>query len=180
MLEVRSRQLEKNFTINQKNLTQNQSKVLVFWGSSISKEGIAPVPKHVEISKNTEAPTNNRQLESFIWLANFYGRMIPDFETKMLRLNNKRNNNFSWGKLQQKPFEYMKNKLSAEPLVQPYTLQKEATFTTDASEKAFGGVHSQKRHPVLFVSNKLTPVEQNYTNIEQEALAMVFMVTRLN
>ena len=53
-------------------------------GYSLSKEGIAPDPKHVEKLKNAKAPTNNKQLESFVGLAIFYGRMIPDFATKML------------------------------------------------------------------------------------------------
>ena len=147
-------------------------------GYSISKEGIAPDPKHVEKIKNAKAPTNNKQLESFVGLASFYGRMTPNFATKMLPLNNIRNSDFAWGKMQQKAFEDIKNELYANPLVQPYSLQKEARVTTDASEKANGGVLSQG-HPVIYVSRKLTPVEQNYSNIEREALAIVFVVTRL-
>ena len=105
--------------------------------------------------------------------------MKPDFATKMLPLNNMRNSDFSWGKLKQKDFEEIKNELCANPLVQPYSLQKEAIITTDASEKAIGGVLSQEGHPVIFVSTKLTPAEQNYSNIERQALAIVFVVTRL-
>ena len=63
--------------------------------------------------------------------------------------------------------------------MQPYSLQKEATVTTDASEKAIGGVLLQEGHPVIYVSRKLTPAEQNYSKIEREALAIVFVVTRL-
>ena len=37
----------------------------------------------------------------------------------------------------------------------------------------------QKGHPVIYVSRKLTPAEQNYLNIERESLAIVFVVTRL-
>ena len=105
--------------------------------------------------------------------------MIPDFATKMLPLNNMRNSDFSWGKMQQKAFEDIKNELCANPLVQPYSLQKEATVTTDASEKVIGGVLSQEGHPVIYVSRKLTPAEQNYSNIEREALAIVFVITGL-
>ena len=105
--------------------------------------------------------------------------MIPDFATKILLLNNMRNSDFSWGKMQQKAFEDIKNELCANPLVQPYSLQKEATVTTDASEKTIGGVLSQEGHPVIYVSRKLTPPEQNYSDIEREALAIVFVVTIL-
>ena len=48
-----------------------------------------------------------------------------------------------------KTFEDIKHELCANPLVQPYSLQKEATVTTDASEKAIGGVLSQEGHPVI-------------------------------
>ena len=52
-------------------------------------------------------------------------------------------------------------------------------MTTDASEKAIGGVLSQEGHPVIYVSRKLSQAEKNYSNIEREALAIVFVVTRL-
>ena len=90
-----------------------------------------------------------------------------------------RNSDFSLGKMQQKVFEDIKNELCSNPLIQPCSLQKEATVTTDASEKAIGGVLSQEGHPVINVSRKLTPAEQNYSNIEREALAIVFVVKRL-
>ena len=95
MLAVKSRLREKNFTTNEKKSNSKPVNSVSFLGYSISKEGIEPDPKHVE--KNAKAPTNNKQLESFVGLANFYGRMIPNFATKMLPLNNMRNSDFSWG-----------------------------------------------------------------------------------
>ena len=47
-------------------------------------------------------------------------------------------------------------------------------------KKTIGGVLSQKGYPVIYVSRKLNPPEQNYSNIEQEALAIAFVVTILN
>ena len=120
-----------------------------------------------------------KQLESFVGLAIFYGRMIPDFAIKMLPLNAIRKEEFRWDKEEQNAFENIKNELCANPLVQPYSLTKEATVTTDASEKDIGGVLSQEGHPVIYVSRKLSQAEQNYSNIEREALAIVFVSTRL-
>ena len=90
-----------------------------------------------------------------------------------------RNKDFSWGKMQQESFRVKKIELCANPYLQLYSLQKEATVTTDASEKAIGGVLSQEKHPVKYVSRKLTPEEQNYSQIERKAVAIVFVVTRL-
>ena len=108
MLAVKSRLREKSFTINENKSNSKPVDSVSFLGYSISKKGIAPDPKHVEKIKKAKAPTNNKQHESFVGLANFYGRMIHDFATKMLSLNNMRNSDFSWGKMQQKDFEDIK------------------------------------------------------------------------
>ena len=100
---------------------------------SISKEEIAPDPKYVE--KIARAQINVKQIESFDGLANFYGRRVHDFATKLVPLNNLRNSVFSCCKIEQKAFANIKNEVCANPLVQPYSLQNEATVTTDASEK---------------------------------------------
>ena len=160
MVAVKSRLREKNFTINEKKSNSKPVSSVSFLGYSVSKEGIAPDPKHVEKIKNAKPPSNMRQLESFVGLANFYGRMIPDFATKMLPLNEIRKE-FRWDKEEQNDFENIKNELSANPLVQPYSLTKEATVTTDTSEKAIGGLLSQEGHPVIYVSRKLSQAEQN-------------------
>ena len=76
-----------------------------FLGYSISKEGIAPDSKNVEKTNEAKAPTNNKQLQPFVELTIFFGRMIPEFATKMLTLINMRNNNFLWGKCNKKPLK---------------------------------------------------------------------------
>ena len=95
MLAVISRLREKNFTINEKKSNSKPVNSVSFLGYSISKDGISPDLKHVEKNKNAKAPTNNKQLESFVGLAKFYERMIPDFATNMLPLNGLRNKDFS-------------------------------------------------------------------------------------
>ena len=60
-----------------------------------------------------------------------------------------------------------------------HIVYKKKQITTDASEKVIGGFISQEGHPVIYVLKKLTQAEQNFSNIEREALAVVFVVTRL-
>ena len=110
---VKSRLREKNFTINGKNVTQNQSIALASWDTPFQGREKHQIPKTLKKSKSAKAPTNNKQLESIVGLSNFYGRLISDFATKKLPLNNIRNSNFSWGKMQQKAFEDIKNELCA-------------------------------------------------------------------
>ena len=117
MLAVRSRLREKNFSINEKKSTSKPVSSVSFLGYSVSKEGIAPDPKHVEKIRNAKLPSNMKQLESFVGLANFYGRMISDFANKMLPLNEIRKEEFRWDKEEQNAFENIKYELCANPLV---------------------------------------------------------------
>ena len=64
-------------------------------------------------------------------------------------------------------------------MLQPFSLSKPVVLTVDASRTCVGAVMTQEDHPVLFISRKLTPAESNYSNIEREALAVVWACNRL-
>ena len=84
-----------------------------------------------------------------------------------------------WSSKCQSAFEAIKAELAKEPVVQPYSLSKEVTVTTDASETTIAGCLTQNGHPVIFVSRNLTSAERNYPNLEREALAVVWTLERL-
>ena len=80
--------------------------------------------------------------------------------------------------MQQKIFEDIKKNYVLTPWY-IHSVSKKATVTTDASEKAVGGVPLQERQPVIYVSRKFNSAQQNYLNIELQALATVLLVTSL-
>ena len=82
------------------------------------------------------------------------------------------------GKNATKNFWRHKNELCANRLVLSYSLQKTQQLLLTLLKNHWG-VFSQEGHPVIYESRKLTPAQQNYPNIEREALAIVFVVTRL-
>lgn len=69
--------------------------------------------------------------------------------------------------------------MSSNPIVKPYSLDKTIVLTTDASNQAIGAILTQENHVVICVSRTLNNAERNYSNIEREALAVVWAVTRL-
>jgi len=107
--------------------------------------------------------------------------MIQNFSGLAEPLHNLRKKNvpFIWTKSHQCAFVSLLKSLSSDSVLQPYSLQDEATLTTDASEKAIGGVLTQNGRPVMFVSKVLSKTEQRYSNIEREALAIVWSCLRL-
>ena len=75
MLAVKSRLREKNFTINEKKSNSTPDSSVSFSGYSVSKEGIAPNPKHVEKIKkqnrhriwNNSSPLSAQQTFMVEW-----------------------------------------------------------------------------------------------------------------
>ena len=63
-------------------------------------------------------------------------------------------------------------------MVVPFDVKKATELTTDASENAIVGILSQEGHPVMYMSRRLSTAERNYSNIEREALAIVWSTFR--
>ena len=177
---VKERLAAKNFTVNEDKCV-SFSTTLSFLGYEISSEGVKPEQKHVQKLLQLQPPKDVKEVEAFIGLINYFGRMIPNYAAKTRCINELRRKDkpFKWTDECQRAFQSLVDELTSEPLVQPYTLDKEVTLTTDASEKNIGAVLTQNDHPVIFISRNLTSAEQKYSNIEREALAVVFAVTRL-
>ena len=170
----------RGFTINEEKCTQF-SRSLTFLGYEISEEGIKPDPKHVQKLRDMLPPNSKKEVEQFVGLVTYFGRMIPKYAEKLKPINALRAKNvqFNWTPECQSAFDNLVKELSSNPVIKPYDLNKEASLTTDASEKTIGGVLTQEGHPVIYVSRTLNDSEKNYSNIEREALAVVFCVTRL-
>ena len=177
---VKERLAAKNFTVNEDKCV-SFSTTLSFLGYEISSEGVKPEQKHFQKLLQLQPPKDVKEVEAFIGLINYFVLMIPNYAAKTLCINEFRQKDkpFKWTDECQRACQSLVDELTSEPLVQPYTLDKEVTLTTDASEKTIGGVLTKNDHPVIYISRNLTSAEHKYSNIEREALAVVFAVTRL-
>ena len=61
--------------------------------------------------------------------------------------------------------------MAKKPVVKIFDPKKDITLTTDAREHSISGILLQKRHPIM-------NIEFNNSNIEKEALAIVWTTTR--
>ena len=176
---VKTRLREKNITINEEKSVE-YCESLTFLGFKISAKGIEPDNRLVNKIQDIKVPTTCKEVAQFLGLINYFGRFIPNFSSKIAPLNEiRRMNTFQWTAKCMQSFESLKKEISSHPVVQPYSLQKEATLTTDSSKSTLGAVLTQEGHPVIFVSRCLSKAEQNYANIEREALAVVWATMRL-
>ena len=157
-----------------------EAKEITFLDYSISGAGVKPDKRLVDKILAVKAPSGKKDLECFLCLVNFFGRYIPNFAdiTEPLHELRRRNVPFVWGVRQQKAFDELKQALHEYPVVQPFDVRKDTVLTTDASEKSVSAILSQDGHPVMYLSRRLTDAEQNYSNIEREALAIVWATSR--
>ena len=66
-----------------------------------------------------------------------------------------------------------------------YDPKRELILTCDASAYGVGAVLAQKdsednEHPIAFASHSLAPAEKNYSQLDKEALAIIFAVKRFH
>jgi hypothetical protein len=155
-------------------------KEVEFLGHVITPDGIKPNPKKIEAIKKFPIPKTVKDIKSFLGLLGYYRRFIKNFAkitkpfTKCVKKDEKILHTTEFCRA----FEYCKNILSNEPILQYPDFSKPFILTTDASQFAIGAILSQgeigKDLPIAYASRTLNTAECNYSTIEKELLAIVW------
>ena len=176
-----------------------QSKVL-FLGHTLSKEGIFPNPEKVQKVKDWPVPSNAKEVHSFLGLASYYHRFIPQFMKWANPLHDlirpiamKKTHAriklpplepnlppFEWTTLHRESFDRLKLVLTSAPVLAYPNYEKPFLLETDASLKGLGAVLSQEDNDgnmrvISYMSCTLKPYEksmQNYSSAKLELLAL--------
>lgn len=155
-----------------------------FVGHLINKEGLQPLPDKVEAITKAPTPTSVTQLQAYLGLLNYYGKFIPRLSEKLVPLHKllQKDTPFSWSQECHDAFEKSKTCLVNSNLLVLYDGKKPLFVTTDASEYGVGAVLSHKidGEPVCFASASLNKAQKNYSQVEKEALAIIFAVKKFH
>ena len=160
---------------------------VTYLGHRVSKEGIQPMEDKVEAITNAPPPRNVSELKSYLGMINYYQKFLTNLSSVLAPLHSLLNSktHWHWGKDQQQAFEQSKSFLKSSRLLVHYDDKKELILACDASENGLGAVLSHKmedgsEHPISFASRTLTKAETNYSNLEREALAVIFGVKKFH
>ncbi|KAL1446405.1 hypothetical protein WDU94_012412 [Cyamophila willieti] len=110
-------------------------------------------------------------------------RFIPDFSTLSypLRCLLKKNHQWCWTAQCEAAFLNLKSVLCSDKVLMPFNPSLPVVLTTDASPYGVAAVLSHcienVEHPIAYASRSLTSSEQNYSQLDREALAIIFGVT---
>ena len=140
------------------------------------------IPKKVDKFKTWPTPSNRKEVHSFIGLASYYRRFIPNFaklvgplhahnvpaSTKQKlqkgEIRKKDLPPFEWTEQCQQSFDAMKDALTSAPVLAYLDYSKPFILETDASLKGLGAVLSQRGDDkeirvVAYASRSLCPSE---------------------
>jgi len=148
----------------------------------ISEQGVSVDPRKIDTIRDWPAPTNVSEIRSFLGLANYYRKFVPNFSaiaSPLTALLHK-DTPYQWESDQQKAFDELKTRLITTSVLLFPDSAKPFTLTTDASDFAIGAVlsqdHGKGEQPVTYESRKLSPAERNYPVHEKELLAIVHAI----
>ena len=150
-----------------------------YLGHFISKDGISVDKRKIEVIQNWPIPTNISELRSFLGLASYYRKFVPNFSTIASSLTQllHKDQKYQWKDEHEKAFKELKQKLTTAPVLLLPDPTKPFSVTSDASDFAIGAVLSQDQgkgdQPIAYESRKLSPAELNYPIHEKELLAIV-------
>ncbi|KAK3739292.1 hypothetical protein QZH41_007139 [Actinostola sp. cb2023] len=171
---------DNHLTLNAKKCEFNKTS-LEFFGFVFSDGGMKPDPKKVEDIQNLEPPTNVKELRSILGMTGYSSRFIPDYATitAPLRELTHKNSSWNWTTTHQEAFETLKEKLQSAPALAYFDISKSTEIAVDASPVGLGAILTQKdenghSHVIAYGSRSLTKTEQNYSQTEREALAIVW------
>src|SRR6266436_6525208 len=153
--------------------------LIEYLGYIIGNNKIQPTEKQLEAVSQFPLPTNMKEVQRFLGLANYFRRFIPNFSARALPLTEltRKENPFNWTQRQQESFEELKSLLITKPILSIYDPSKETELHTDASKVGIGSILIQKdgknKNVVSYYSRRLNKHEENYSTSELECLAVI-------
>jgi hypothetical protein len=128
-----------------------------FLGHTISGDGISVDPSKVQEVMDWKPPTSVHQIHSFLGLAGYYRRFIPDFSriakpmTELLKKSVK----FSWDQKCEDAFHTLRDHLTTAPVLAQPDVSKPFDIYCDASGTGLGCVLMQDNRVIAYASRAL-------------------------
>ena len=157
-----------------------------YLGFVIGEEGIKPDEKKIEAIKSLPVPTCVREVRSFIGMCSYYRRLIPNFSqiAEPIIALTRKYAHFKWSDTHQRAFEYLKDSLTAVPLLVYPDSSKPYVLYTDSSDTCIGACLTQEcdgdEKPIYYLSHKLSRSQCKWSVVEKEAFAIHFALQKLD
>ena len=184
--EVLARLMKHGIQVKSSKCTFFQDSV-EYLGHKITSEGLHTTTKKVDAIRLAPAPKNQRKLRSFLGLLHYYRKFIPNLGTLIHPLNSllKTSTPWNWTEQCEQAFKEAKDKLTSAAVLAHYDPQLPLHLAGNASAYGVGAVISHvfpdgSERPVAYASRTLSASERNYSQLEKEALSLIFGLRRFH
>jgi hypothetical protein len=146
-----------------------------FLGHVLTSKGIVIDPSKVKDILEWKSPTSVHQVRSFLGLAGYYRRFIPDFSKIVKPITGllKNDTKFDWSSKCNEAFEQLKVLLTIAPVLAQPDIEKPFDVYCDASGSELGCVLMQEGRVIAYASRKLRRHEEHYPTHDLELDAVV-------
>lgn len=139
-----------------------------YLGYTFQPGSIGANSEKIKSIKNWPTPKSKNDAQSFLGLAGFYQKLVPEYNKTILPLFDLTKNNvpWVWQKAHSESFLAGEKLFSEKPVVKNFDPGLGTIVETDASDGTIGTcltqIHDGKRHPVAYESRKMKNAEVNY------------------
>ena len=158
---------------------------VIYLDHKIDAKGLHPTNDKVDAISRAPTPKNCTELKAYLGLLNYYNKFMPNLATELAPLYQllHKGTLWQWGDQEDRAFKVSKQLLLSSQLLVHFDPTKEIIVACDASGYGIGAVLAHREsngeeQPIGFVSRTLTAAEKNYSQIEKEALACIFGITK--
>jgi hypothetical protein len=146
-----------------------------FLGHVLSARGIAVDPSKVKDILEWKPPTTVHQVRSFLGLAGYYRRFIPDFSKLVKPITSllKNDTKFNLSSKCNEAFEQLKVLLTTAPVLAQPNINKPFDVYCYASDSGLGCVLMQEGRVIAYASRQLHRHEEHYPTHDMELAAVV-------
>ena len=158
-----------------------------YLGFIIDCHGRRPDPSNVAAIKAMPPPTDLKTLRAFLGLVSYYTAFLPSLHRLRAPLNHllTKDTIWKWSTECQQSFDRIKQLLTSDLLLTHFNPELPIIVAADASNSGIGAVISHKfpdgsEKPIAHTARSLSVAERNYSQIEKEALALIFAVKKFH
>jgi len=160
-------------------------KSIEYLGHRLDENGLHTLTKHTDVIKNAMVPENKTLLKSFLGLVTYYIKFIPNAANilKPLYMLLRNGTEWNWTSECDQAFNKVKQILISKPVLAHYDHNIPVKLVVDSSSYALGAVLShvhpdRTEKPIAYASRVLSNSECKFPQIEKEALAIIYGVTK--
>ena len=156
-----------------------------FLGHKIDSAGLHPLSDKLEAIEAAPTPSTVTELKAYLGLLTYYGKFLSNLSTLLATLYQllKKDVVWEWTPARDEAFKESKRLLSSESLLVYFDSTVPLTLACDASAYGISAVLAHRfpdgsERPIGYASRTLNEAERNYSQLEKEALSLVFGIKK--